>query len=101
MLINGITETIKVWNEKTRRRISSCFFSTFSHFISATSNCFSSKKVLVEEELQEQKEHIKVKILSSASFIKQYRDNILITSLDLMAFFPEIIYLEGKTDHMW
>ena len=42
VLIEGITETVKHENEKTRRWISWSFLNTFSRFISATSNFFSS-----------------------------------------------------------
>ena len=44
ILIDGFTETVKHEIKKTRRRISLSIFSTFSRFISATSNFSSSKK---------------------------------------------------------
>ena len=40
VLIDGITESLKTENKKTRMWISSCIVSTISHFISATSNFF-------------------------------------------------------------
>ena len=43
ILIDGITEAVKR-NKNRRRWICSCFVSTFSHFISATSDFFSSKR---------------------------------------------------------
>ena len=38
VLINGVTETVKHETKKTRRRNSWSFVSTFSYFISTTSN---------------------------------------------------------------
>ena len=43
VLTDGVTESVKNETKKTRRRISWCFVSSFSCFISATSNFFSSK----------------------------------------------------------
>ena len=43
ILIDGVTETVKHEMKKTRMRISWSFVSTFSRFISVTSNFFSSK----------------------------------------------------------
>ena len=44
VLIDGITERVKYEIKKTRRRISSCNVSSFSRFISVTSDFFSSKR---------------------------------------------------------
>ena len=44
VLIYGVTETVKHEIKKTRRQISWRFVSTFSHFINAISNFFSSKR---------------------------------------------------------
>ena len=45
VLIDGVTETVKhEIKKKTRRPISWSFVSTFSRFISATSNFFSSER---------------------------------------------------------
>ena len=44
LLIDGITETVKHEIKKTRRWISWSFVSTFSRFISAASNFFSSQR---------------------------------------------------------
>ena len=44
VLIDGVTETVKNEIKKARRWISWSFVSTFSRFISATSNFFSSKR---------------------------------------------------------
>ena len=44
VLFDGVTETVKDEIKKTRRQISWSFVSTFSHFISATSDFFSSKR---------------------------------------------------------
>ena len=44
VLIYGVTETVKHEVKKTRRWISWSFVSTFSRFISATSNFFNSKR---------------------------------------------------------
>ena len=44
LLIDGVTKTVKHEIKKTRRRISWYFVSTLSHFISVTSNFFSSKR---------------------------------------------------------
>ena len=43
VLIDGVTETVK-HEIKNKKTISWCFFSRSSHFISATSNFFSSKR---------------------------------------------------------
>ena len=43
VLIDGVTETEKHKIKKTRRWVSWSFVTTFSHFISTTSNLFSSK----------------------------------------------------------
>ena len=72
VLIDGVTETVKYEIKKTRRRISLSFVSTFSLFISKTSNFFSSKRY--KWRLEEQEENIWMKIFSSASSFKQYRD---------------------------
>ena len=44
VLTDGVTETVKHKNKKTRRWISWCFVSTFSCFVSATSDFCSSKR---------------------------------------------------------
>ena len=44
ILIDGIAETVKHEMKKTRRQISTCFVSTFSRLISATSDFFSIKR---------------------------------------------------------
>ena len=44
VLIDGITERVKYEIKKTRKRISSWNDSTFSRFISVTSDFFSSKR---------------------------------------------------------
>ena len=44
ILIDGIAETVKHEMKKTRRHISTCFVSTFSRLISATSDFFSIKR---------------------------------------------------------
>ena len=44
VLIDAVTETVKQEIRKTRRPISWSFVSTFSRFISTTSNFFSSKR---------------------------------------------------------
>ena len=44
VLIDEVTETVKHEIKKTRKLISWTLVSTFSHFISATTNFFSSKK---------------------------------------------------------
>ena len=44
ILIDGLTETVKHEIKKTRRWVSWSFVSRFSHFISTTSNFFSSKR---------------------------------------------------------
>ena len=44
VLFDGVTETVKHEIKKTRSLISLSFVSTFSHFVSATSDFFSSKR---------------------------------------------------------
>ena len=44
VLIDGVNQTVKHELKKTRKRISWSFVSTFSRFISTTSNFFSSKR---------------------------------------------------------
>ena len=44
ILIDRVTKTVKHEIKKTRRQISWSFVSSFSHFISTTSNFFSSKR---------------------------------------------------------
>ena len=44
VLIDGVIETVKHEIEKTKRLISWSFVSTFSGFIRATSNVFSSNR---------------------------------------------------------
>ena len=44
VLLDGVIETVKHEIKKKRRRISWSFVGTFGHFISTTSNIFSSKR---------------------------------------------------------
>ena len=53
-----MAETVKDKVKNTRRWISWSLVSTFSGFISTNSNFYRSKKVLVEEGLEEQEESI-------------------------------------------
>ena len=53
-----MAETVKDKVKNTRRWISWSLGSTFSGFISTNSNFYCSKKVLVEEGLEEQEENI-------------------------------------------
>ena len=81
----------KTWNKKRRRWISSCFFSTFGCFISATSNFFSSKRVKVISGRGVRREGRGYMDRSWQFHVILYAISrllsILITNLDLMACF--------------
>ena len=57
VLIDDISETVKHEIKKTKRWISSTFFSTFNRFNSATSNLFSGKRYMSKEELEKRRDN--------------------------------------------
>ena len=78
---------LKHWisNKKTRKLDTCCFVSTFGHFVSKTSDFFSSKKGISGREVRR-------------AWVR-YMSNFIII-LDLMMFFQERIFLECKVERM-